>query len=61
MKNKNNWNLESYQQFYLHLMGYRDRIKFFPYVMYLAREANYKTRFSPGAGDYSFKLKYFNK
>ena len=61
MKNKNNWNLESYLKFYLHLMGYKDRIKFFPYVMYLAREANYKTRFFPGAGDYSFKHKYFIK
>ena len=59
MKLKSNWNLERYIKFHLNEKGYRNKIKFFPYIMYSVRNHKIKTTWRPG--DYSFKHKYFIK
>ena len=59
MIHKNNWNLERYIKFHLHEKGFKNRIKFFPYLMYSVRDDKIKTTFRPGS--YSNKHKYYIK
>ena len=48
MSFRSDWNLEKYILFHLYERGYKRRLKFFPYVMYSAREENGSTRWAVG-------------
>ena len=59
MQNKNQWNLEQFIDYSITREGLKDRVKFFPYVMYSVREWNGST--SWGKGIWSDDLGYYIK
>jgi hypothetical protein len=48
MQSKNNWNLEQFIDYSLTREGLKDRVKFFPYVMYSVRDRDGRTSWRQG-------------
>ena len=63
MKSKSNWNLERYIKFHLNQKKYRQKVKFFPYIMYSLRTSKIQTTFRPGeySNKHKFYIKYFKE
>jgi len=59
MRHRADWNLEKYIYFSLNEAGYKDRLRFFPYIMYACREWAGTTRWSKG--QWSDELGYYIK
>lgn len=63
MRKKNNWNLEQFIDYNIAKKGLKNRVKFFPYVMYSARELNGSTSWSEGqwSEDLGYYVKYISE